>query len=316
MNMRVSIIMTVFNGAGYLAESIPAIIGQSFGHFELIVIDDASTDDSLAIIEQYAAGDSRLVVIRNHANMGQPASRNKAIGQAKGEYIAINDVDDISTPERLKMQVHYLDDHPDVYLLGGAAMVRYGDYKPVLKKTVTGAENNAIRLPRYNHMVHSTIMFRNTGEARYRSKFLMSQDYDLYLNLLSSGHCIDNLPEPLITYTVDDSSISSTQSHKRIFFSGLARRFYHQRIRRGRDEYQQFDPEAILRRDIGEQKKDRLGGLKNYINIIIYENKKEALVIVLKNSLRLPLAYVFKKVIQLFTPLVVMRTLRERRYRN
>ena len=314
--MRVSVIMTVFNGAGYLAESIPAIIDQSFSDFELIVIDDASTDDSLAIIEGYAAQDSRLVVIRNRTNMGQPASRNQAIGQAKGDYIAINDADDISMPNRLKLQVHYLDGCPDVYLLGGAAMVRYGSYKPVLKRTITGTENNALRLPRYNHMVHSTIMFRNTGDARYRSKFLMSQDYDLYLNLLSSGHRIDNLPAPLITYTVDDTSISSTRSHKRIFFSGLARRFYHQRIRHGRDEYQHFDPEAILSGDNGEQNEDGLGGLKNYINIIIYENKKEALVIVLKNSLRLQLAYVFKKLIQLFTPFVVMRMLRERRHRN
>jgi hypothetical protein len=165
-------------------------------------------------------------------------------------------------------------------------------------------------------MVHSTIMFRNTGEAWYRSKFLMSQDYDLYLNLLSRGFQIDNLPAALIYYTVDDISISSTKSRKRVFFSRQARRFYHQRMTRGQDDYQRFDPEAILNGDSEVRSDDPLGGLQNYINIIIYEEKRKALAILTKNCLRLHPAYLFKKLILLFTPLPVMRRMRERRHQD
>jgi len=313
MNVKVSVIMTVFNGARYLTESIPAILHQSYVNFELLIIDDASTDDSLEIIEMYAAQDSRVSVIRNRTNKGQPESRNTALRQATGGYIAVNDADDISLPDRFKLQVRYLEEHPEVFLLGGAALVRYGNYEPVLKKSVTGADENASRLPRYNHMVHSTIMFRNTGEARYRCKFLMSQDYDLYLNLLSKGYQIDNLAAPLIVYSVDDTSISSTKSRKRIFFSSHARKFYHQRRQQGKDEYHRFDPEAIINSGVDERSADPLGGLRNYINIIVYEDKKKALAVIVKNSLRLKPAYILNKVILLLTPLSVMHKLRERR---
>ena len=311
--VKVSVIMTVYNGARYLEESISAVLNQSFGNFELIIIDDASADNSLEIIESYAAQDPRLVVIRNRTNKGQPESRNAGIRSAKGAYIAINDADDVSLPDRLKMQTRYLDAHPDVFLVGGAAMVRYRDFDPVLKKTITGTAENAARLPRYNHMVHSTIMFRNSGEVRYRGKFLMSQDYDLYLRLLSRGYRIDNLPAALILYTVDDTSISSTKSRKRVFFSRQARRFYHQRTNRGQDDYKRFDPQAILKKDTEERLNDPLGGLQNYINIIVYEDKKKALAILVKNVLRLPTVYIFKKAILLLTPFPVMRGLRERK---
>ena len=144
----------------------------------------------------------------------------------------------------------------------------------------------------------------------------MSQDYDLYLRLLSRGFRIDNLPVALILYTVDDTSISSTKSRKRVCFSRQARRFYHQRTNRGQDDYQRFDPQAILSRDTEERPHDPLGGLQNYINIIVYEDKKKALAMLVKNALRLPITYIFKKAILLLTPLPVMRRLRERNRRD
>src|SRR3989344_9200868 len=106
---KISVIMSAYNVEKYIAESIESILNQTFRDFELIIINDASTDKTLDIIKGFMKKDKRLKLINNKKNLYATISRNKALRIAKGVYIAIQDSDDISLPNRLEVQKNYLD---------------------------------------------------------------------------------------------------------------------------------------------------------------------------------------------------------------
>ena len=107
--------MSVYNGAKFLAEAIDSILAQTFTNFEFIIIDDASSDDSLHIINSYK--DARIVLIQNNKNIGLTKSLNIGIAKAKGKYIARMDADDISMPKRLEKQFDFMEEHPRICFL-------------------------------------------------------------------------------------------------------------------------------------------------------------------------------------------------------
>ena len=113
---RVSVILPAYNAEAYLKEAIDSILNQTFPDFQLIVINDCSTDGTEEIIRQYA--DPRLVPVKNEKNLGIAATLNRGLSLAQGDYIARMDADDISLPHRLERQVAYLDAHPDIAVLG------------------------------------------------------------------------------------------------------------------------------------------------------------------------------------------------------
>ena len=118
MPPKVSVVMPVYNDERYLAEAIASVLGQTYADFELIIVDDGSTDGSRAIIEEYALRDSRVVPILLPGNLGQSSARNRGIERAGGQYIAAMDGDDICLPDRLRRQVNFLDANPQVGVLG------------------------------------------------------------------------------------------------------------------------------------------------------------------------------------------------------
>lgn len=111
-------LLPAYNTARYLPEAIESILGQSYGDFELVIIDDCSTDETPSVITRYARKDSRIVVIRTKSNLGVARALNQGIDVAQGEYVARMDSDDVSLPERLEKQVDFLDTHPEVGVLG------------------------------------------------------------------------------------------------------------------------------------------------------------------------------------------------------
>jgi len=113
---RVTVLMSVYNGGPYLREAVESILRQSFSDFEFLIIDDGSQDDSVAIVEAYK--EPRIRLIRNGGNLGLSLSLNKGLELARGEYVARMDADDISRPERLALQVAFLDAHPQVGVCG------------------------------------------------------------------------------------------------------------------------------------------------------------------------------------------------------
>ncbi len=116
MNPTISVVMPVYNGAKYLKEAIESVLNQSFKDFELILINDGSTDSSESIIKSF--DEPRIVYLNNGGNLGLSKSFNKGIIAAKGTYIARMDADDVSLPNRFEIQLDYLDTHPNIGVIG------------------------------------------------------------------------------------------------------------------------------------------------------------------------------------------------------
>ncbi|MDD5606820.1 MAG: glycosyltransferase [Candidatus Pacebacteria bacterium] len=251
MGIKVSIIMSVYNGENFLNESIQSILNQVFKDFEFIIINDCSTDSSLNIIKKYAKKDKRVIIIENKKNLGLTKSLNKGLELAKGKYIARQDADDVASPRRLEKQYNFLEKNEDVFLVGSGA-INIDEKGNVLntRKAIADPNKIALELPKNNCIYHSSIMYRNNGQYLYREKFPYSQDYDLYLRILSDGEQIASLEEPLIKYRINSGAISWTKRAQQMMFAEKARDFYFQRLRYGKDEYDNFDPNEILNIDV------------------------------------------------------------------
>lgn len=239
--------MPVHNAAPYLALSIESILKQSFTDFEFIIISDGSTDSSLQILREYAQKDARIHLLVNEKNLGETPTRNVGLNVSRGKYIAAFDADDISMPDRLKLQKEFLDTHPEIFLVGSRAEIIDQTGKVMRNpKIMVESERLSEAMPRSNFIFHPSIMFRNNPVFRYREKIPYVGDYDFHLNLLSSGKKLANLPETLIQYRLHGDSISDTKSLKQILLAEKVREMYQARITTGRDDYDSFDATEIL----------------------------------------------------------------------
>jgi glycosyltransferase involved in cell wall biosynthesis len=243
MKPKISILMAVFNCAATLKESIDSILFQTFKDFEFIIINDGSTDDTHRIIEGYQ--DRRIRLINNKKNLGLIKSLNIGLQEAKGEYIARMDGDDISLPERLSIQFNYLEKNKNVFLVGSSALIIDENGRAIKKaKIVTGRDLSTI-LPKGNSLIHPSIMFRNIPNLFYREKMLHCEDYDFYLRLITEGRTLKNLNDPLIKYRISPNSISRTKALLQRHQAEKAREFFFQRQKNGFDQYEEFNLEAF-----------------------------------------------------------------------
>jgi len=244
---KISVIMSAYNAEKYIAEAIESILNQTFKNFEFIIINDCSTDNSLKIIKKYMKKDKRIILINNKKNFGRAKSRNRGLKIAKGKYIAILDSDDVSLSERFEKQYNFLEQHQDVFLVGtGSINIDENGIKKSISKPICSFKKISKILPFNNCIFHPSIMFRNGDKYFYREKFPYSQDYDLYLRLLSKGKRLVNMPEILIKYRINPHAVSWTKSAKQKLFAEKAKKFYHQRLEHGKEEYNRFDPNTIL----------------------------------------------------------------------
>ena len=118
----VSVISTVYNGAKYFDRSVPSILGQTLHDFDWVIVDDGSTDETPALLARLAVEQSRVRVVAA-GRVGRAKALNLAVEQAQGEYVANQDFDDASSPDRLHLQADFLDEHPDVGVVGGHYVV-------------------------------------------------------------------------------------------------------------------------------------------------------------------------------------------------
>ena len=242
----ISVVMAVHNGEPFLGETLSSVLQQTYDDFELLVIDDASTDDTANILA-VAAQDPRVHRLRNAKNLGLTRSLNCGLQAARGRWIARLDVGDVALPERLERQLAYVEAHPEYVLVGTAAAAMDGAGRPLPTIHVCSTESAVrARLPKGNMLIHSSILFRNREDIRYREKFVYAQDYDLYLRLLSAGQRLTNMPTPLVRYRVLSTSISSTKLTEQYAFAEQARQFYRQRQSLGHDLYDEFLPATCL----------------------------------------------------------------------
>lgn len=205
MNVLVSVIMPVYNMTEFVGEAIESILQQTFSDFEFIIIDDASDDGTDSLVRSYT--DERIVLVRNDSNIGNYASRNKGMQQARGKYIAIMDADDIAMPERLAKQFDYLEAHLDVLAVGtDCVFISNGQQK----KVVGSYQDILFALLDNNCFIHPSLMIRVDVLRQlngYDERYYYSADYDLVCRLALRGK-IENLTEPLILYRWHSSQIS------------------------------------------------------------------------------------------------------------
>jgi glycosyltransferase involved in cell wall biosynthesis len=209
---EVSIVMSVYNGDRYLKEAVESILNQTFSDFEFIIVDDASTDKTWEILRSYAGIDSRIVLLRNQENSGISRSLNRGLVATKGLYIARQDADDISMPERIEVQVSFLRDNREVGIIGSAYCILnpQGECKAIFKQPSTDSEIRW-QILFHNPFCHSSVMFRRELlkglHMYYRDDLKYSQDYELWTRLLMLTKGA-NLQSPLVAFRIHEKSSS------------------------------------------------------------------------------------------------------------
>lgn len=219
---KVSVIMSVFNGEQHLKASIESIFNQTFANFEFIIINDGSTDATVKIIKSY--NDARIKIINNGENIGLTKSLNKALKVAHGEYIARQDADDISMPNRLEQQLKYLESHPQVALLGTGISVVDEQGKEIEKRIMQ--PNPRASLQKGNRIVHGSAMFRKSVIEElggYNETLKYAQDYELWLRI-AKKHEVRNLTSPLYMLRMHKGSILSQKAEEQQMCAVLAQK--------------------------------------------------------------------------------------------
>ena len=200
---KITVIMSVFNGSKFLAESIQSILDQTFKEFEFIIINDGSTDNSLDIIRSFESADSRIKVI-SKLNEGLAKSLNTAISISKGEYIARMDADDISYKNRLEKQYEFMQKNKSIDLCG-CSMDIIDELGNVTSEKIQTSNNHEILKKRFfqSPILHITFFgkklffLKNNG---YREEFKYAQDYDLVMRGIDAGAKICNIKHKLVQY--------------------------------------------------------------------------------------------------------------------
>lgn len=208
LSPKVSIIMPVYNAEDYLREAIESILSQTFADFELIIIDDGSTDHSLDIIKTYH--DPRIVLACNEINLKLIPTLNKGLNLAKGKYIARMDADDISLPSRLARQVEFMDHNPNVGVCGTWVEV-FGDGEQNFWRFTDHPDATKCMLLFGCCIVHPSVMLRRTiveAGLCYSSLYPHGEDYALWVHI-AQKYQITNIPEVLLKYRKTESQVSS-----------------------------------------------------------------------------------------------------------
>lgn len=207
----VSIILPVYNTEKYLKLAIESILSQSHNNFELIIIDDGSTDNTLEIITSFK--DHRIILLKNTINEGIVKSLNKGISIAKGHYIARMDADDIAHPRRIEIQINYLKKNPTTKILGTCCQVINESGKVINKINMPLSwENIKIALLFTCPIIHPTIMFDSEikNEFIYDQDFLHTEDWYLWTQL-AYKYKVENLKTHLLKYRIHSNKISITK---------------------------------------------------------------------------------------------------------
>ena len=205
--------MPVYDGQSYLREAVESILNQTFTDFELILIDDGSTDSTGEMLGEYATRDARILLTRNQKNIGLTRSLNQGIAISRGEYIARMDADDVSRTDRLSRQLQFLEVHPEVGVLGCGfqLMDDSGKVPPKIGKVPTEHAVIKWHLCFENPIVHPTVMMRRDVVKRaggYDEEMVTSQDYDLWQRL-SGVTQLSNLPDGLLCLRKHERNVSA-----------------------------------------------------------------------------------------------------------
>jgi glycosyltransferase involved in cell wall biosynthesis len=223
MTAKVSVLMAVHNGEKYLRQAVESILKQTYSDFEFVIVDDGSGDNTVAILDEYAARDSRMVLARNDVNMGLARSLNRGLDLARGDYIARMDADDVNLPGRFAAQISFLEDHPDIGLVGTAAY--FIDSRDSVGQLVQYPQSHDllcwIMCFFENPVIHPSVMARRKiikDLGGYDEACSTSQDYDLWSRMAARTK-LANIQEAYLYLRKHEESISHTRHQMQQEFS-------------------------------------------------------------------------------------------------
>ncbi len=222
-NPKVTVLMSVYNGEKYLREAINSILNQTFKNFEFLIINDGSTDKTEELLKYY--NDPRVKIYTNKKNIGLTKSLNTGLKIAKGEYIARQDADDISMPERLTKELNFLSEHPNYGIVGTSVKI-IDEKNEIIRSVVQPTKDRQIRelLKIDNCINHGSAMIRKTAlneVGQYDENMLRSQDYELWLRI-SKRYLLANLPELLYCWRKHEDNIAARNLVEQKLFVALA----------------------------------------------------------------------------------------------
>ena len=214
-NPQVSVIIPAYNAEKYIAEAISSILSQTYKNIEVVIIDDASTDGTLKIIQQYQLKDERIRLYSNKKNMGIGANRARGIKLAKGEYICWQDADDISLPNRIASQVSYLQGHSDIGVVGGFMQFFDETGDGVVRRYDENDSALRSKIFRYNPIAQPASMFRaevyrNVGS--YNLEYVVSEDLEMLFRAGIKYH-FANVQEVVLKYRQTTNSLTRSNLH-------------------------------------------------------------------------------------------------------
>lgn len=231
--MTISILLSVHNGERFIRDAVLSLLTQTHREFELLIVDDASTDKTRDTLEELVTQDHRIRVITNATNLGLTRSLNIALRQAQDDFVARMDADDIAMPDRLEKQLAYLESHPDIDVVGTAyEWIDETDHVIGRPNVITGPDDIHRALPRTNPLLHSSVLLRRSALERvhgYEESYRRAQDYDLWLRLSRTAR-FANLPEVLMQKRLAKNMISFASEREQLRCAVRARL---QALRRG-----------------------------------------------------------------------------------
>lgn len=231
----VSVILACYHAANLLPASLESVLRQTLQSFELVCVDDGSTDQTAMVLEKYRQRDPRVVLLRNATNEGLTRSLNHGIAVARGRYIARLDTGDGYRPEKLACQLKFMDEHPEVILC--ATQVIFVAEGREVGRSRFACDDAGIRRRMESEQgifCHPSIMFRNRG-IWYNEVFRYSQDLELYMRLSLQGqmHCLD---ECLTTCRIDPAGLTLSRKYEQRQYQRLAYQIYRRYYRLGKIE--------------------------------------------------------------------------------
>ncbi len=240
----ISVITITYNRGQYLKEAIESVLEQNFRDFELLVIDDASIDDTENIVKEYVSRDPRVKYFRNEKNLGIAKSRNIALNMAQGKYVAVLDSDDVwSDFGKLKKQYNFLEQNLDGgYVLAGGGVAVINEKGREIERYLEPLADKEIRrvILLENPFAHSTVLFLKEAALKcggYDENLKIGEDYDLWLKMGRRGKFV-NLADYLIRYRLHSGNICG-------FASLLGAKLTKQIIQRYRNDYPNYKKALI-----------------------------------------------------------------------
>lgn len=224
----VSVVMPAYNVEKYVEEAVRSILDQTFLDFEFIIVDDGSTDRTLEILRSFS--DPRIRLLFNEKNEGNYPARNRGCRLARGKYIAVMDADDVAMPERLEVQVKFMEKNFDVLLIGSGWHFMGNTDRPV--NVLTDYEDVKLYLLNNSCFLHPSMMIRTEvmqAVGGYDEQYVYAGDYDLLCRFALRGR-VENIPDVLMAYRWHPEQITQKHRPQQRYFADEVRRNYHQQF--------------------------------------------------------------------------------------